>query len=60
MKMHGCSQIYVPNPTWGNHIPMFTNAGLEVKKCRYYDAENLDLDLDIMIKDIKDMPVPAA
>jgi aspartate aminotransferase len=56
MKKHGYSQIYVPNPTWGNHIPIFTNAGLEVKKYRYYDAENSDLDFDSMIKDIKDMP----
>eukprot|EP00339_Tiarina_fusa_P013645 CAMPEP_0117048266 /NCGR_PEP_ID=MMETSP0472-20121206/33358_1 /TAXON_ID=693140 ORGANISM="Tiarina fusus, Strain LIS" /NCGR_SAMPLE_ID=MMETSP0472 /ASSEMBLY_ACC=CAM_ASM_000603 /LENGTH=430 /DNA_ID=CAMNT_0004761287 /DNA_START=65 /DNA_END=1357 /DNA_ORIENTATION=+ len=56
MKRHGYSQIYVPNPTWGNHIPIFTNAGLEVKKYRYYDAENSDLDFDSMIKDIKDMP----
>ena len=56
MRKHGHSEIYVPNPTWGNHIPIFTNAGLQVKKYRYYDPENSDLDFDSMIKDIKDMP----
>ncbi len=24
-------QIFVPNPTWANHIPLFTDAGLEVR-----------------------------
>ena len=46
MKRHGYTQIFVPNPTWGNHIPIFTNAGLEVKKYRDYNAENSDLDFD--------------
>ena len=35
---HG-SAIYVPSPTWGNHIPIFTNAGLEVKTYTYLDAK---------------------
>ena len=40
----------------GNHIPIFQNAGLEVRKYSYYDAANSDLDFDNMIKDIKEMP----
>jgi aspartate aminotransferase len=56
MKRHGHNQIYVPNPTWGNHIPIFTNSGLEVKKYRYYDAANSDLDFEGMVSDIKNMP----
>jgi len=56
LKEHGHTEIYVPNPTWGNHIPIFTNSGLDVKKYSYYDAENSDLDFDNMIKDIKQMP----
>jgi aspartate aminotransferase len=56
MAKHGHKHIYVPNPTWGNHIPIFTNSGLEVRKYRYYDAESSDLDFDNMMKDIKDMP----
>mmetsp|Transcript_103 Transcript_103/g.187 ORF Transcript_103/g.187 Transcript_103/m.187 type:complete len:442 (+) Transcript_103:117-1442(+) len=56
MRRHGHKHIYVPNPTWGNHIPIFTNAGLEVRKYRYYDSENSDLDFAGVIDDIKNMP----
>ena len=40
------SHIYVPSPTWGNHIPIFQNAGLEVRKYRYYDPSSSKLDFD--------------
>ncbi|EEC43248.1 aspartate aminotransferase [Phaeodactylum tricornutum CCAP 1055/1] len=56
LRKHGHTHIYVPNPTWGNHIPIFVNSGLEVRKYRYYDAKNSDLDFDGMITDIKEMP----
>ena len=36
--------------------PIMTNAGLEVRKYRYYDVEKSDLQFDNMIKDIKEMP----
>ena len=53
---HGHKHIYVPNPTWGNHIPIMQNSGLEVRKYSYYNVETSDLDFDRMVKDIKDMP----
>lgn len=56
LRRHGHKHIYVPNPTWGNHIPIFTNSGLEVRKYRYYDAGSSDLDFDGMVKDMHDMP----
>ena len=56
LRKHGHTMIYVPNPTWGNHIPIFQNSGLQVKKYRYYDAASSDLDFDGMIQDITDMP----
>lgn len=57
LRTFGHKHIYVPNPTWGNHIPIFKNSGLEVRKYHYYDAERCDLDYDIMIKDMKEIPV---
>jgi aspartate aminotransferase len=30
--------IWVSDPTWGNHIPLLGNAGLEIKTYPYYDA----------------------
>lgn len=56
LRKHGHKHIYVPNPSWGNHIPIFRNSGLEVRKYRYYDAENSDLDFDGMVEDITEMP----
>jgi len=56
LHKHGHKHIYVPNPTWGNHIPIMQNSGLEVRKYSYYNVETSDLDFDKMVKDIKDMP----
>lgn len=52
----GHKEIYLPNPSWGNHTPIFKNAGLEVKTYRYYDKENSSLDFDGMVQDIENMP----
>lgn len=52
----GHKHIYLPDPTWGNHIPIFKNSGLEVRKYRYYDAGSSQIDFDGMVKDIKEMP----
>ncbi|KAG7370162.1 aspartate aminotransferase [Nitzschia inconspicua] len=45
--------IYVPNPTWGNHIKIFKQCGLKVRKYRYYDRSKNALDFEGMLKDIK-------
>ena len=29
--------MYMPDPTWGNHIPIMQNAGLKVVRYRYFD-----------------------
>jgi len=56
----GHRQIYVPNPTWGNHIPIFENSGLEVKKYRYYHNASSSLEFDNLIKDLKEIPKGSA
>lgn len=45
--------IYVPNPTWGNHIKIFKDCGLKVRKYRYYDRSKNALDLEGMLQDIQ-------
>ncbi|KAL3782079.1 hypothetical protein ACHAW5_000700 [Stephanodiscus triporus] len=52
----GHKHIYVPDPTWGNHIPIFKNAGLEVRKYRYYDNDSCSLDFSNLIDDMRAMP----
>lgn len=56
LKKGGHQHIYVPDPTWGNHIPIMRNAGLEVRKYGYYNVETSDLDFGKLMSDIKSMP----
>ncbi len=49
-------KIYIPDPTWGNHIAIFENCGLEVVRYRYYNRATNALDLNGMIEDIKAAP----
>jgi len=60
LRKGGHSCIYVPDPSWGNHIPIFRNSGLEVRKYRYYDNLKSIIDFDNLIKDIKEIPVSSA
>lgn len=48
--------IYLPNPTWGNHIPIMKDAGMDVRKYAYYDPSSKGLDLKGMVKDLKQAP----
>ncbi|KAK7694597.1 Aspartate aminotransferase, mitochondrial [Cerrena zonata] len=48
--------IYLPNPSWGNHTPIFRDSGLEVKQYRYYDKKTVGLDFAGLKEDLKAMP----
>jgi len=48
--------IYCPNPTWGNHINIFKECGLDVRRYRYYDKIANGLDLVGMLRDIQRAP----
>jgi len=45
--------IWVSDPTWPNHIPVFKAAGIEMKLYPYYDAEKCSVDFDAMISALK-------
>ena len=45
--------IYLPSPTWGNHIPIFKDSGLEVKHYAYYDKKTVGLDFEGLKRDMK-------
>jgi len=45
--------VYFPDPTWGNHPNIFSDAGAKsIKKYRYYDAKTVGLDFKGLIDDI--------
>jgi len=52
--------MYQTNPTWANHIPIFKDAGMEVRQVRYYDAKTCGLDFAGLMEDIKGAPDGAA
>jgi len=52
----GQKSIYIPDPTWGNHIAVFREAGLDVQRYRYYNPKTNRLDMDGMVEDLRNAP----
>ncbi|XP_064473529.1 aspartate aminotransferase, mitochondrial-like [Ornithodoros turicata] len=52
----GNKDVYMPSPTWGNHIPLFKRAGLTVKQYRYYDPKTCGFDFNGALEDIAKIP----
>lgn len=50
------SDIYIPNPTWGNHKAIFPRDGVSVKEYTYYDPKTCGLNFEGMCADLKAMP----
>lgn len=50
------SPLYLPDPTWGNHIPIYKDAGLEVKQYRYFDPKTNGLDFKGVLDDVNSAP----
>lgn len=53
-------EIWVSDPTWGNHNTIFAKSGLTVKTYPYYKKETRSLDFDGMIKALGDAAPGAA
>jgi aspartate aminotransferase len=49
-------KVYLPNPTWGNHLPIFGDAGLETTYYKYYKPATKGLDLEGVLADIAAAP----
>ncbi|KAL1932668.1 hypothetical protein VTP01DRAFT_8346 [Rhizomucor pusillus] len=49
-------KVYVPNPTWGNHIPIMKHSGLDLEKYSYFDKNTNGLNISGMLEDIKAAP----
>ncbi|EGF78669.1 hypothetical protein BATDEDRAFT_37247 [Batrachochytrium dendrobatidis JAM81] len=52
----GGKKIYIPNPSWGNHTPIFKDSGLEVGQYRYFDKSTNGLDFKGMCEDLNKIP----
>ncbi|XP_061231930.1 aspartate aminotransferase, mitochondrial [Neopsephotus bourkii] len=48
--------VYLPKPSWGNHTPIFRDAGLQLQAYRYYDPKTCSLDFSGAMDDISKIP----
>lgn len=48
--------IYISDPSWGNHFPIFEHAGLKTKKYTYYDPATVGLNFEGMMADVNAAP----
>ncbi|KAF0531198.1 Aspartate aminotransferase [Gigaspora margarita] len=50
------SIVYVSNPTWANHKPIFNNVGFETRDYAYYDPKTIGLDIGGMLDSLENAP----
>uniref|UniRef100_A0A9J7ZVM0 Aspartate aminotransferase n=1 Tax=Cyprinus carpio carpio TaxID=630221 RepID=A0A9J7ZVM0_CYPCA len=44
-RFHNVSRdVYLPKPSWGNHTPIFRDAGMQLKAYSYYDPKTCGFD----------------
>jgi len=57
-KFNPDAKLWVSSPTWANHNGIFgtAGAGFSIKQYGYYNAENRDLDFDLMMHDLAAIP----
>lgn len=48
----GPKELWLPNPSWGNHTPIAKHSGLNVKQYKYYDPNTCGLDFKGALDDI--------
>ncbi|KAH8920082.1 PLP-dependent transferase [Atractiella rhizophila] len=53
---HGGVKLYISNPTWANHEPIFANVGISATKYPYYDPKTIALDMKGFSKTLEEAP----
>ncbi|KAF7640347.1 Aspartate aminotransferase [Meloidogyne graminicola] len=48
--------VYLPSPTWANHLNVFKFAGINVERYRYYDAKTCGFNEEGCLQDIMNIP----
>ena len=50
------STIWLPSPTWDNHAPTIKAAGLKTDYYRYFDPQKQNIDFELTMKDLRNIP----
>ncbi|XP_069354010.1 aspartate aminotransferase, mitochondrial isoform X2 [Eulemur rufifrons] len=48
--------VFLPKPSWGNHTPIFRDAGMQLQGYRYYDPKTCGFDFEGAVEDISKIP----
>lgn len=48
--------LWLSDPAWSTHDPIFTGAGLKLSRYRYFDTSTRTLNFSAMLADIKNIP----
>lgn len=48
--------IWVSTPTWANHIPLLSSAGLTIREYPYYEAASQSINFDAMVDCLSNVP----
>lgn len=51
------SEVWVSDPTWENHIAIFSGSGFNVHTYPYFDAENLSVNVEVMLTSLQKLPL---
>ncbi|RKP15046.1 mitochondrial aspartate aminotransferase [Piptocephalis cylindrospora] len=51
----GPKKVWLPTPSWGNHTPIFRDAGLDVGTYRYFDPSTNGLNYEGMLEDLRNL-----
>jgi len=51
-RLNPKAKVLISDPSWENHLALFTNAGFEVGTYRYYDAAKRGINFEGMLADI--------
>ncbi|MHC4721956.1 MAG: amino acid aminotransferase [Planctomycetota bacterium] len=52
-KLRPTAKVWLSNPTWSNHLGVFGEAGFQLQKYPYYDADGKCIDFEAMINALK-------
>lgn len=50
------ASVWVSEPTWANHVPLLTGAGVKLKPYPYYDTEKHVVKIDEMLATLREAP----
>ncbi|KAK3860631.1 hypothetical protein Pcinc_033327 [Petrolisthes cinctipes] len=52
----GPKTVWLPAPTWGNHVPIFKHVNMDVQQYRYYDPNTCGFNFTGALEDIRKIP----